>query len=176
MKTELERPDIIQRLTQASIDGARNAGGANEATTTNNGGELGELTATIVGWPPPSFAYAPPPTSSSAESASSQFGGSGMHDALPHDALSLELDETLCSEDLEAFGQRKAKPSDTRSLRDSLHMPRHIFLAKTFKQRRIKMGYTQADVGLALGNLYGNVFSQTTICRFEALQLSFKNM
>ena len=48
--------------------------------------------------------------------------------------------------------------------------------AKTFKQRRIKLGYTQADVGLALGTLYGNVFSQTTICRFEALQLSFKNM
>ncbi|VDL52983.1 unnamed protein product [Hymenolepis diminuta] len=48
--------------------------------------------------------------------------------------------------------------------------------AKLFKQRRIKMGYTQADVGLALGTLYGNVFSQTTICRFEALQLSFKNM
>jgi class 3 POU domain transcription factor len=48
--------------------------------------------------------------------------------------------------------------------------------SKQFKQRRIKLGYTQADVGLALGNLYGNVFSQTTICRFEALQLSFKNM
>uniref|UniRef100_A0AC35UCV1 POU domain protein n=1 Tax=Rhabditophanes sp. KR3021 TaxID=114890 RepID=A0AC35UCV1_9BILA len=48
--------------------------------------------------------------------------------------------------------------------------------AKTFKQRRIKLGYTQADVGVALGTLYGNVFSQTTICRFEALQLSFKNM
>ena len=48
--------------------------------------------------------------------------------------------------------------------------------AKQFKQRRIKLGFTQADVGLALGNLYGNVFSQTTICRFEALQLSFKNM
>ena len=31
-------------------------------------------------------------------------------------------------------------------------------------------------MGLALGTLYGNVFSQTTICRFEALQLSFKNM
>uniref|UniRef100_U3J4J9 POU domain protein n=1 Tax=Anas platyrhynchos platyrhynchos TaxID=8840 RepID=U3J4J9_ANAPP len=27
-----------------------------------------------------------------------------------------------------------------------------------------------------MGTLYGNVFSQTTICRFEALQLSFKNM
>ncbi|OON20899.1 Pou domain - to homeobox domain protein, partial [Opisthorchis viverrini] len=48
--------------------------------------------------------------------------------------------------------------------------------ARMFKQRRIKLGYTQADVGLALGTLYGNVFSQTTICRFEALQLSFKNM
>uniref|UniRef100_A0A4W3GGC2 POU domain protein n=1 Tax=Callorhinchus milii TaxID=7868 RepID=A0A4W3GGC2_CALMI len=48
--------------------------------------------------------------------------------------------------------------------------------AKHFKQRRIKLGFTQADVGLALGTLYGNVFSQTTICRFEALQLSFKNM
>lgn len=48
--------------------------------------------------------------------------------------------------------------------------------ARDFKQRRIKLGYTQADVGLALGTLYGNVFSQTTICRFEALQLSFKNM
>uniref|UniRef100_A0A1I7UXV2 POU domain protein n=1 Tax=Caenorhabditis tropicalis TaxID=1561998 RepID=A0A1I7UXV2_9PELO len=48
--------------------------------------------------------------------------------------------------------------------------------AKQFKQRRIKLGYTQADVGVALGTLYGNIFSQTTICRFEALQLSFKNM
>lgn len=37
--------------------------------------------------------------------------------------------------------------------------------AKQFKQRRIKLGFTQADVGLALGTLYGNVFSQTTICR-----------
>lgn len=48
--------------------------------------------------------------------------------------------------------------------------------ARAFKQRRIKLGYTQADVGLALGTLFGSVFSQTTICRFEALQLSFKNM
>lgn len=42
--------------------------------------------------------------------------------------------------------------------------------ARLFKQKRIKLGYTQADVGLALGTLYGNVFSQTTICRFEALR------
>lgn len=30
--------------------------------------------------------------------------------------------------------------------------------AKQFKQRRIKLGFTQADVGMALGSLYGNVF------------------
>ena len=38
------------------------------------------------------------------------------------------------------------------------------------------LGYTQGDVGLAMGKLYGNDFSQTTISRFEALNLSFKNM
>ncbi|XP_056146426.1 POU domain, class 5, transcription factor 1 [Lampris incognitus] len=48
--------------------------------------------------------------------------------------------------------------------------------AKELKCKRITLGFTQADVGLALGNLYGKMFSQTTICRFEALQLSFKNM
>ncbi|XP_036393313.1 POU domain, class 2, transcription factor 3-like [Megalops cyprinoides] len=48
--------------------------------------------------------------------------------------------------------------------------------AKAFKQRRIKLGFTQGDVGLAMGKLYGSDFSQTTISRFEALNLSFKNM
>lgn len=48
--------------------------------------------------------------------------------------------------------------------------------AREFKQRRIKLHFTQADVGLALGKMYGSMFSQTHICRFEALQLSFKNM
>ncbi|XP_072022134.1 uncharacterized protein [Amphiura filiformis] len=48
--------------------------------------------------------------------------------------------------------------------------------ARSFKQRRIKLGFTQGDVGLAMGKLYGNDFSQTTISRFEALNLSFKNM
>ncbi|XP_014275694.1 POU domain, class 2, transcription factor 3 isoform X2 [Halyomorpha halys] len=66
----------------------------------------------------------------------------------PH---SMEPDETTDLEELEQF-------------------------AKTFKQRRIKLGFTQGDVGLAMGKLYGNDFSQTTISRFEALNLSFKNM
>ena len=37
-------------------------------------------------------------------------------------------------------------------------------------------GFTQCDVGITMGKLYGNDFSQTTISRFEALNLSFKNM
>ncbi len=89
-------------------------------------------------------------------------GGHGMRDTVspdsndpyaehPHHHDGISDDDAPTSDDLESF-------------------------AKQFKQRRIKLGFTQADVGLALGTLYGNVFSQTTICRFEALQLSFKNM
>lgn len=37
--------------------------------------------------------------------------------------------------------------------------------AKYFKQKRIKMGFTQGDVGQAMGRNYGNDFSQTTISR-----------
>nr|CAA41342.1 Pou-domain protein [Drosophila melanogaster]prf//1709357A I-POU protein [Drosophila sp. (in: flies)] len=51
--------------------------------------------------------------------------------------------------------------------------------AERFKQRRIKLGVTQADVGKALANLklpgVGAV-SQSTICRFESLTLSHNNM
>ncbi|QQP50424.1 POU domain protein, partial [Caligus rogercresseyi] len=79
--------------------------------------------------------------------SSGRNSASGLLDIVPNG----ETDSSCFSDDLESF-------------------------AKQFKQRRIKLGFTQADVGLALGTLYGNVFSQTTICRFEALQLSFKNM
>jgi len=51
--------------------------------------------------------------------------------------------------------------------------------AERFKQRRIKLGVTQADVGQALGKLkipgVGSL-SQSTICRFESLTLSHNNM
>eukprot|EP00062_Callorhinchus_milii_P025405 gi/632986344/ref/XP_007910184.1/ PREDICTED: POU domain, class 2, transcription factor 3 isoform X2 [Callorhinchus milii] len=63
--------------------------------------------------------------------------------------------------------RQQEEPSDLEELEQ---------FAKTFKQRRIKLGFTQGDVGLAMGKLYGNDFSQTTISRFEALNLSFKNM
>ncbi|OUC40996.1 putative Pou domain - to homeobox domain protein [Trichinella nativa] len=48
--------------------------------------------------------------------------------------------------------------------------------AKDFKQKRITLGFTQGDVGVSLGRMYSTAFSQTTISRFEALNLSFKNM
>uniref|UniRef100_A0A9J2PAD2 POU-specific domain-containing protein n=1 Tax=Ascaris lumbricoides TaxID=6252 RepID=A0A9J2PAD2_ASCLU len=48
--------------------------------------------------------------------------------------------------------------------------------AEMFKRQRINFGFTQGDVGAALGSRHGMDFSQTTISRFEALNLSFKNM
>ncbi|ODM96412.1 POU domain, class 2, transcription factor 1, partial [Orchesella cincta] len=48
--------------------------------------------------------------------------------------------------------------------------------AQDFRKRRIKLGFTQKDVGGALSKLYGNDFSPTTISRFEALKLSLMNM
>ncbi|MBN3300446.1 PO2F3 factor, partial [Amia calva] len=65
------------------------------------------------------------------------------------------------------MGSQQDEPNDLEELEQ---------FAKAFKQRRIKLGFTQGDVGLAMGKLYGNDFSQTTISRFEALNLSFKNM
>jgi len=44
-----------------------------------------------------------------------------------------------------------------------------------FKTKRVKLGYTQAHVGAALALVHGPEFSQTTISRFEGLQLSFPN-
>uniref|UniRef100_A0A0K0F385 POU domain protein n=1 Tax=Strongyloides venezuelensis TaxID=75913 RepID=A0A0K0F385_STRVS len=48
--------------------------------------------------------------------------------------------------------------------------------ASSFKNQRISYGFTQGDVGRHIGLRFGNEFSQTTISRFEALNLSCKNM
>merc|ERR1719259_1282791 len=82
--------------------------------------------------------------------ANGAFGGAPPH-LSPSSLQDLPPDESTDLEELEQF-------------------------AKMFKQKRIKLGYTQGDVGLAMGKMYGNDFSQTTISRFEALNLSFKNM
>ncbi|KAI4903053.1 hypothetical protein NFI96_033402, partial [Prochilodus magdalenae] len=75
-----------------------------------------------------------------------------------------------------SHSQTTPKRLDTPSLEEPSDLEELEQFAKTFKQRRIKLGFTQGDVGLAMGKLYGNDFSQTTISRFEALNLSFKNM
>ncbi|KAK3597668.1 hypothetical protein CHS0354_040041 [Potamilus streckersoni] len=66
------------------------------------------------------------------------------------------------------------------SMHDNDCDPRELeAFAERFKQRRIKLGVTQADVGTALANLklpgVGSL-SQSTICRFESLTLSHNNM
>eukprot|EP00117_Sycon_ciliatum_P000896 scpid31101/ scgid6787/ Pituitary-specific positive transcription factor 1; Growth hormone factor 1 len=44
-----------------------------------------------------------------------------------------------------------------------------------FKERRAQLGYTQTRVGKALADIHGSMFSQTTVCRFENMQLSYAN-
>ncbi|XP_031725353.1 POU domain, class 2, transcription factor 1b isoform X18 [Anarrhichthys ocellatus] len=75
-----------------------------------------------------------------------------------------------------SHSQTTPKRLDTPTMEEPSDLEELEQFAKTFKQRRIKLGFTQGDVGLAMGKLYGNDFSQTTISRFEALNLSFKNM
>ncbi|KAI4589556.1 hypothetical protein MJG53_000605 [Ovis ammon polii x Ovis aries] len=72
--------------------------------------------------------------------------------------------------DKEKLEPNPEESQDIKALQKDLEQ-----FAKLLKQKRITLGYTQ-DVGLTLGVLFGKVFSQKTICRFEALQLSFKNM
>ncbi|XP_049564392.1 POU domain, class 5, transcription factor 2 [Orcinus orca] len=49
-------------------------------------------------------------------------------------------------------------------------------LAKELRQKRMTLGYSQADVALLMGALFGRTLSQTTIWCFEAQQLSLTNM
>uniref|UniRef100_A0A8C8UFV4 POU domain, class 2, transcription factor 1 n=1 Tax=Peromyscus maniculatus bairdii TaxID=230844 RepID=A0A8C8UFV4_PERMB len=85
---------------------------------------------------------------------------------------------TIAATPIQTLQQSQTTPKriDTPSLEEPSDLEELEQFAKTFKQRRIKLGFTQGDVGLAMGKLYGNDFSQTTISRFEALNLSFKNM
>lgn len=104
--------------------------------------------ANPVSTPPQLTLHSPPPVTTTDSSALSPDSQSLKRDI---ETLQLPPEENIDLEELEQF-------------------------AKSFKRRRIELGFTQGDVGLAMGKLYGNDFSQTTISRFEALNLSFKNM
>ncbi|XP_028846620.1 pituitary-specific positive transcription factor 1 isoform X1 [Denticeps clupeoides] len=71
--------------------------------------------------------------------------------------------------------RRKSRPPEEPPDMDSPQIRELEKFANDFKLRRIKLGYTQTNVGEALAAVHGSEFSQTTICRFENLQLSFKN-
>ncbi|XP_077383853.1 POU domain, class 2, transcription factor 2 isoform X6 [Festucalex cinctus] len=107
----------------------------------------------------PNLIPLPQPNQGSLLSAQSRMGLQAQRDK------SLDVSGGLTS--LPPVPSHPEEPSDLEELEQ---------FARTFKQRRIKLGFTQGDVGLAMGKLYGNDFSQTTISRFEALNLSFKNM
>ena len=104
--------------------------------------------------PPAPVTSVSPPLSISIPQTSQSFSktdSSSPRSSSSAPCMELALDENITLEELENF-------------------------AREFKQQRIKLGYTQGDVGLAMGRMYGNDFSQTTISRFEALNLSFNNM
>ena len=79
-----------------------------------------------------------------------------------------------------ALGSHGALGGVTGGGGDAEPDPRELeSFAERFKQRRIKLGVTQADVGAALANLKipgVGCLSQSTICRFESLTLSHNNM
>ncbi|XP_015918995.1 POU domain, class 4, transcription factor 3-like [Parasteatoda tepidariorum] len=109
----------------------------------------------------------------------------GVHPNVHHPQAShmdtLEMMEPLCSPSLppvahDSQGTFYSSPSSCRPplIKEDLEA-----FAERFKQRRIKMGVTQADVGRALVNLKlpgVGTLSQSTICRFESLTLSRNNM
>lgn len=55
---------------------------------------------------------------------------------------------------------KSALPEDVSAVEKEMEQ-----LAKELRQRRMILGYSQADVGFAVGALSGKVLSQTTICR-----------
>ncbi|MBN3279075.1 PIT1 factor, partial [Polyodon spathula] len=85
------------------------------------------------------------------------------------------LAEDSCLSDFKQELRRKSRSTDEPVDMDSPEIRELEKFANDFKLRRIKLGYTQTNVGEALAAVHGSEFSQTTICRFENLQLSFKN-
>ncbi|XP_014802667.1 PREDICTED: pituitary-specific positive transcription factor 1 isoform X3 [Calidris pugnax] len=87
---------------------------------------------------------------------------------------SLLADDPAAADFKQEF-RRKSKSVEEPVDMDSPEIRELEKFANEFKLRRIKLGYTQTNVGEALAAVHGSEFSQTTICRFENLQLSFKN-
>ncbi len=85
---------------------------------------------------------------------------------MPYQLQTINMQPTLATRTVSTNQQPEPDSKEVKSLEDFAH---------GFKLRRIKLGYTQTNVGQALAEVQGTDFSQTTICRFENLQLSYKN-
>ncbi|XP_050767089.1 pituitary-specific positive transcription factor 1 isoform X1 [Gymnogyps californianus] len=103
----------------------------------------------------------------SASSCALGHGFTPMHQSL--------LTDDPTTADFKQEFRRKSKSVEEPVDMDSPEIRELEKFANEFKLRRIKLGYTQTNVGEALAAVHGSEFSQTTICRFENLQLSFKN-
>ncbi|XP_075579686.1 pituitary-specific positive transcription factor 1 isoform X3 [Pelecanus crispus] len=103
----------------------------------------------------------------SASSCALGHGFTPMHQSL--------LTDDPAATDFKQEFRRKSKSAEEPVDMDSPEIRELEKFANEFKLRRIKLGYTQTNVGEALAAVHGSEFSQTTICRFENLQLSFKN-
>ncbi|KAM9206212.1 pituitary-specific positive transcription factor 1 isoform 3-T3 [Mergus octosetaceus] len=103
----------------------------------------------------------------SASSCALGHGFTPMHQSL--------LGDDPTGADFKQEFRRKSKSVEEPIDMDSPEIRELEKFANEFKLRRIKLGYTQTNVGEALAAVHGSEFSQTTICRFENLQLSFKN-
>ncbi|KAM7178865.1 pituitary-specific positive transcription factor 1 isoform 4-T4 [Macrochelys suwanniensis] len=103
----------------------------------------------------------------SASSCALGHGFTPMHQSI--------LGDDPATTDFKQEFRRKTKSVEEPIDMDSPEIRELEKFANEFKLRRIKLGYTQTNVGEALAAVHGSEFSQTTICRFENLQLSFKN-
>ncbi|XP_050817144.1 pituitary-specific positive transcription factor 1 isoform X1 [Gopherus flavomarginatus] len=103
----------------------------------------------------------------SASSCALGHGFTPMHQSI--------LGDDPAATDFKQDFRRKTKSVEEPIDMDSPEIRELEKFANEFKLRRIKLGYTQTNVGEALAAVHGSEFSQTTICRFENLQLSFKN-
>lgn len=101
-------------------------------------------------------------------------GNTGKNEEEKLEVEKTENDDKIEENDEENVISELQLPSNGREVKMSVDEMKTF--AKKFKQQRVRFGFTQTDVGLSLGNMLGNLFSQTTVCRFEAIQLSHNSM
>ncbi|XP_043928853.1 POU domain, class 4, transcription factor 1 [Protopterus annectens] len=158
----LEPGDLLDHITSPSL--ALMTGGHEGAGGGGGGGGGGGLISTS----------AHPHSHMHGLSHLSHQAAMNMTSPITHHGLVAGHHGSLAQATVTAVGAGLPSISDTDT------DPRELeAFAERFKQRRIKLGVTQADVGSALANLkipgVGSL-SQSTICRFESLTLSHNNM